>query len=190
LPDPAAAPSETNNLPREFHLSRIPDFALTNEFREPISLRQFQGQALALSFFFTRCPIPEYCPRLSKNFAEATRRLKAIPNAPTNWHLLSISFDPFDTPAVLARYAKTYRYDSNHWSFVTGATNDIQRLTRGFGVSVAPGAGIFNHGFLTAVFDASGKLQRMWPVGGDTSETLVQELMRAASVTNLPSQAP
>jgi protein SCO1/2 len=183
------APPTTNQPPREFDIGRIPDFALTNEFGQPLSLRQFRGNALALTFFFTRCPIPEYCPRLSKNFAEASRRLKAMTNGPANWHFLSISFDPFDTPPVLRRYAQTYQYDSNHWSFVTGRTNDIHQLTRGFGVSVAPGAGIFNHGFLTAVFDASGKLQRMWPVGGDTTDMLVREIVQGAG-TNRINTAP
>jgi len=179
-----AAVGETNSPPRQFYLNRIPEFALTNEFGQPLSLRQFQGRALALTFFFTRCPIPEYCPRLSKNFSEASRRLNSTVGGPTNWYLLSISFDPFDTPPVLHRYAQTYKYDSNHWTFVTGATNDIRSLARGFGVSIKPGAAIFDHGFITAVFDASGKLQRMWPVGGDTTDMLVNELTTGAAVTN------
>src|SRR5436190_9938497 len=69
-------------------------FKFTNERGQPVSLSDFRGQAIALTFFFTRCPVAEYCPRLSRNFQEVQRRLASMENAPTNWHLLSLSFDP------------------------------------------------------------------------------------------------
>jgi hypothetical protein len=100
----------------------MPDYRFTNELGRAVNLKDFKGKALALTFIFTRCPFPEFCPRMSNNFAEAYKRLMTTPNAPTNWHLLSISFDPAnDTPAVLKAYAGRYNYDSNHWSFLTGA---------------------------------------------------------------------
>src|SRR6185503_19842650 len=71
----------TTNTPTEFRLTTIPDFALTNEFGQPLSLHGFRGRAVAMTFFFTRCPIPEYCPRLTKNFQGAIERLKALPDA-------------------------------------------------------------------------------------------------------------
>src|ERR1051326_118192 len=78
------------------------DYQFTNELGQPVTLSQFHGQALAITFFFTRCPIPDFCPRLSKNFEEASAKLATLSTAPTNWHFLSISFDPqFDTPPVL-----------------------------------------------------------------------------------------
>src|SRR5712692_10376417 len=89
------------------------DYKFTNELGQAVSLNDFKGQALAYTFFFTRCPIPDFCPRLSKNFQEASQKLSTLPQAPTNWHLLSISFDTqFDTPAVLSAYARQYHYDS------------------------------------------------------------------------------
>jgi len=87
-------------------------YRFTNELGQAVSLSQYQGQALAITFFFTRCPIPDYCPRLSKNFEEASKKLAALPSAPTNWHFLSVSFDTeFDTPSVLKAYAGRYKYD-------------------------------------------------------------------------------
>ena len=78
------------------------DYKFTNELGQAVSLGDFRGQALAITFIYTRCPLPDYCPRLSKNFQEASQKLAAMPNAPTNWHFLSISFDPdTDTPPVL-----------------------------------------------------------------------------------------
>jgi protein SCO1 len=183
-PAPAPSPADTapdaGSKPPSFYLSDIPDFALTNELGKRISLHQFGGQAVALTFFFTRCPIPEYCPRLAKNFAEASRQLGLSSGGPTNWHLLSVSFDPTDTPEVLRRYGNQYHYDPNHWSFLTGDPAQIRALTRGFGLAVTQESGVFLHDFRTAVFDANGRLQAMWPFGGDTSAMLVQELTRAA----------
>ncbi|HXI51181.1 MAG TPA: SCO family protein [Candidatus Saccharimonadales bacterium] len=173
------APAATNEL-AEFRLSRIPDFALTNELGQPVRFKDFQGRALAMTFFFTRCPIPEYCPRLTKNFAGAIDRLKAMPGGPTNFHFLSISFDPLDTPLLLRAYARQYHYDSNHWSFITGKPEDIRELARGFGVSVTPAGAVYNHGFSTLIFDATGRLQLMWPIGGDLTDTIVTELTKAA----------
>jgi protein SCO1/2 len=177
---PVATAPPTNSMPA-FRIADIPDFALTNELRQPVSLRQFQGKTVALTFFFTRCPLPEYCPRLSRNFAGASAKLKALPNAPTNWHLLSISFDPFDTPDVLKAYAQRYRYDSNHWSFLTGKPEDIRDLARGLGVTITPEGGLFNHSFQTVIFDATARLQNHWPFGGDTSDLLVNELVKGAT---------
>src|SRR6266404_5943567 len=84
------------------------DYHFTNELGQAVSLGEFRGQALAITFFFTRCPIPDFCPRLSKNFEEASQKLRALPNAPTNWHFLSVTFDPdFDSPSVLKGYGNS-----------------------------------------------------------------------------------
>ena len=86
----------------------MPDYHFTNELGRAVSLSEFRGQALAFTFIFTRCPLPDFCPRMSRNFQEVYQKLTARADAPTNWHLLSISFDPhFDTPAVLRGYGDT-----------------------------------------------------------------------------------
>ena len=176
-PQPTTA---LTNAPADFRLADIPDFALTNEFGQPVSLRGFNGRAVALTFFFTRCPIPEYCPRLTKNFQGAIQKLKALPDGPTNFHFLSISFDPIDTPILLRSYAHQYRYDSNHWSFLTGNTGQIRELAAGFGVPITPEGASYNHGFRTAIFDTQGRLQTIWPIGGDMADQIVSEISKAA----------
>jgi protein SCO1/2 len=180
IPIEATSAAVVTNAPTEFRLSSIPDFALTNEFGRPVSLHGFRGRALAMTFFFTRCPIPEYCPRLAKNFQGAIERLKALPDGPTNFHFLSISFDPVDTPVLLRSYGRQYRYDSNHWSFVTGNNGQILELARGFGVGVTKEGSVYNHNFSTIIFDATGRLQNMWPIGGDMTDQLVAEINKAA----------
>jgi protein SCO1/2 len=161
------------------------DYKFTNELGQPVSLSDFRGQAIALTFFFTRCPIPEFCPRLSRNFQEAAGKLKSMENAPTNWHLISVSFDPeHDTPEVLKAYGSSYRYDPAHWSFLTGPKDKIAELARLCDVKFQADNGLFNHNFRTLIIDASNHLQMVFPTSGNISDSIVQELLKAAGGTN------
>ena len=175
-----AAPLVTTNAsvaPRH----PLMDYAFTNQLGQPVTLSSFRGQALAITFFFTRCPIPEYCPRLSKNFEEACAELKAMPNAPTNWHLLSVTIDPeFDTPAALRLYAKRYEHDPKHWSFLTGPKDRIVELARESGIAMQPDQGLLTHNFRTLIVDPDGKLQMSFPISGDISDGIASELVKAA----------
>jgi len=163
------------------------DYKFTNELGQAVSLNDFRGQALAITFFYTRCPIPEYCPRLSKNFQEAQQKLESLPGAPANWHLLSISFDPeFDSPLLLKAYGNSYQYDPKHWSFLTGPADKIGELAWQSGVSYQPDAGTINHNFRTLIIDTAGHLQMIFPTSGDLSDQIVAEIIKAAAVTNLP----
>src|SRR6266436_1524243 len=166
------------------------DYQFTNELGQAVSLGQFQGQALAITFFFTRCPIPDFCPRLSRNFEEAAQQLKSMPGAPTNWHLVSVSFDTaVDTPAVMKAYGERYHYDPKHWSFLTGPADKITELARLSDVNIERQGEFFNHNFRTLIIDASGKLQMSFPIGGNLSEAIARELTKAAAMTNKPAEA-
>ena len=159
----------------------MPDYPFTNELGQAIHLGEFKGQALGLTFIFTRCPFPNFCPRMSGNFADAYKKLSAMPDAAGNWRLLSISFDPdHDTPAVLKNYAKRYDYDTNHWSFATGALIDIDAITEQFGlVFPREGAG-FNHNLRTAVVDAQGRVQKVFTGNEWKVAEFVEEMVKAA----------
>jgi protein SCO1/2 len=160
-------------------------FKFTNELGQPCSLGDFSGQALAITFFYTRCPLPNYCPRLSKNFQSASQKLEALPGAPTNWHFLSISFDPeCDTPEVLKAYGQCYQYDPAHWSFLTGPKDKIRELAKRAGVTTENRDGVINHNFRTLIVDASGRLQMIFPTSGDLSDEIVAEIIKGAAGTN------
>ena len=119
IPTPANFPAVRPNHP-------LLDYKFTNELGRAVSLNDFRGQALAITFFYTRCPLPDYCPRLSKNFQTAQQKLESLPGAPANWHLLSISFDTeFDSPQMLKAYGNSYQSDPQHWSFLTGPAASI-----------------------------------------------------------------
>lgn len=179
-----------NSAARGRATNPLRDYKFTNELGRPVSLNDFRGQAIALTFFFSRCPIPEFCPRLSRNFAEAEKKLNAMENAPTNWHLISVTFDPErDTPKVLKAYGATYGYDPAHWSFLTGPKDKIADLARLCDVKFDPDSGLFNHNFRTLIVDASNHLQMVFPTSGNLSESIVQELLKAAGGTNRPAKS-
>ncbi|HEY3857249.1 MAG TPA: SCO family protein [Verrucomicrobiae bacterium] len=159
------------------------NYKFTNELGQAVSISGFHGQALAITFFFTRCPMPDFCPRLSKNFQEASKKLSARSDMPTNWHFLSVSFDPeFDTPEVLKNYGRQYQYDPAHWSFLTGPPKKIAELAQGSGIKTERESGLINHNFRTLIIDPSGHLQTMFPMGGDLSDAIVQEIRKALGV--------
>ena len=139
----------------------MPEYHFTNEMGQAISLSDFKGQAVALTFLFTRCPYPTFCPRMASNLDETYKKLKGNPSAPTNWHLFAITFDPqFDTPAILKSYAKRYTYDPAKWNYLTGDLIDITAITEQFGLlfwPVRPGPG---HGHQPQ--PAHGRNRRRW----------------------------
>jgi protein SCO1/2 len=158
-------------------------YEFTNELGQAVSLNDFHGQALGITFFYTRCPLPDYCPRLSKNFEEASQRLAAMTNAPSDWHFISITFDPaHDTPAMLKAYGESYHYDPKHWSFLTGPPDKIAELAKACGVEYTPGAGAITHNFRTLIVDAAGHLQMVFPMTGDFSDSIVDQMLKAAAV--------
>lgn len=159
----------------------LPEYHFTNQLGDAVSLSSFKGEALAIDFIFTTCPFPTMCPRLSQNFSDAQKKLSEMPNAPTNWQLLTISFDPEkDTPAILKGYAERHHYDPAHWSFLTGDLMEITAIAEQFGQTFWRENGSISHNVRTAIIDANGKVQKIIPENKWTSGELVEELLKAA----------
>jgi len=160
----------------------LPDYHFTNEFGQAVSTAQFRGQPLVFTFFFTSCPFPLFCPLLSSRFEDTQKKLLALTNAPSKWHLLSISFEPeTDTPEVLKHYAERYHYDPAHWSFVTGDMIDIISISDQVGeqFSRSPETGV-SHNLRTVVVDAQGRIQKIYHNNDWTADDLVAEILKAA----------
>jgi protein SCO1/2 len=135
----------------------VPDFHLTDQNNEAVSLSQFGGKIVALTFIYTRCPLPDYCVRLSNNFGVLQRRFKS--HMGRDLVLLTVVIDPVhDQPAELKSYARTWKADSGSWHFLTGPVADIQRICRAFDMSFYPDEGLFVHSFHTVVVNRSGRL--------------------------------
>jgi protein SCO1 len=161
----------------------LPNYHFTNQLGQVVSLSQFRGQALAFTFIFTRCPFPTFCPLMSNNFQAVQDALLAQANAPTNWHLLTISFDPdYDTPERLKSYGVMHHADPARWSFLTGALIDITALSEQVGLQFwrDPAGGI-NHNLRTVVVDARGRVQKTFTENKWTPGELTAEIVKAAA---------
>ncbi len=160
----------------------MPAYTFTNELGRAVSLEQFKGRTVALTFIYTRCPFPTFCPRQCRQFAEASELLaKELPGPPKRWQLLSLSFDPgYDTPSVLQAYARRFQYNPAQWSFLTGAMIDIDAITEQFGMIFARDGEGWSHNVRTVVIDPAGIIHKIY-IGNDwTTDDLVGEMLNAA----------
>jgi protein SCO1 len=159
-------PADRVQLTRIFREGdELPDASFLNQDGRPVSLSDYRGKSVALTFIYTRCPLPDYCIRMSQQFADMQRILKGTPALAGKWHLLSVSFDPrYDRPAVLKAYGRNYGADFGVWEFLTDADTSggtLARFADGFGLSYAPSEGLIDHNLRTAVVDKAGRLVRL-----------------------------
>ena len=134
----------------------VADFQLLDHDRRPLRLSQLAGQVVALTFIYTRCPLPDVCPRLSSNFARLQDRFGD--RLGRDLTLLSVSIDPqHDRPEVLAAHARGWKARPG-WRFLTGPLPDIRRLGQQFGLDFWPEEGVLIHSMRTAVLDRRGRL--------------------------------
>lgn len=162
----------------------LPDLPLLAETGETIRFSRFRGGALAFTFIFTRCPLPEFCPRMMRHFNRARNRLLADPAAPTNWHFLSLSFDPaHDTPETLTRYGRGYRGTSpDRWLLATADPDTLAELAPRLDLMVTVEGGGFSHNLRTVVLDTRGRIHRQFDGNEWTAEELADALVSAARV--------
>jgi protein SCO1 len=140
---------------------RVPDFTLLDQEGKTIHLQDFRGKAVLLTFIYTRCPLPNFCPLMSKNFAELQQRLSK--EFPGKYHLLSVSMDPeFDRPEVLLEYAARYDAKATDWSFATGDASAIQFVAGLVGLYFQKENGLISHDLRTALIGPDGRLVHLW----------------------------
>ncbi len=166
----------------------VPDFRLLNQSDRTLHLSQFKGKVLVATFVYTRCPLADYCPRMSRNFAEIDKALAADPDLYAKTHLLSISFDPtYDTPKVLRSYGGAYtgRYTTenfNHWDFAAPSEKDLPAVTQFFNVGITPGdAKTLTHSLSTIIIGKDGKVAVWYPTNDWQPADLVAEIKKLAA---------
>ena len=146
----------------------MPDFTLTAQDGRAVQLSSFRGQLVAVDFIYTRCPLPDVCPRLSANFARLQKRFAG------RIALLSITLDPqHDTREVLAEYARRWRADPRTWHFLTGSDDDIRKIAGRFGVVYWAEEGAITHTSSTAIIDPAGRLVALVEGSQFTSQQLI-----------------
>jgi protein SCO1 len=161
--------------PKAFHMpspgEEVPDFSLTDQDGKHISFHQFRGKVLMVTFIYTRCPFPDFCPRMSGNFGEIYKKLSSDPQL-ADTQLLTISFDPEeDTPKVLREYGFSVAHTKNpalfrRWKFAVPRADDLPKIADFFALTVKPEGGMITHNLSTAVIGPNGKIVN-WYHGGD-----------------------
>jgi len=166
----------------------VPDFRLTNQSGHTIHIAQFKGRVLLMTFVYTRCPLPDYCIRMSRNFAQIDKALQVDPALYAKTHLLSISFDPkVDTPAVLKSYGESYiggdaQRAFAHWDFAVPPANELAALTQYFDVGITPGDdGTLTHSLSTVLIGKDGKVRAWYPTNDWTTDEVLAAMKSAAA---------
>jgi protein SCO1/2 len=135
----------------------IPDFDLVDQQGAAVTLSSLRGKVVAVTFIYTRCPLPDYCPRMVENFRAIRSRFAA--RMDRDLVLLTISFDPkYDTPQRLIAYATANRAGGPGWHFLTGDSGRIERVCNAFGIQYFAEEGMITHSLQTAVIDRAGRL--------------------------------
>jgi protein SCO1 len=180
---PAGKPPLTMHIPSPG--DEVPDFKLVNQSGKSISLHQYRGQTLLLTLIYTRCPFPDYCPRVSHEFAEIDKQLRADPARFGKTHLLSISFDPaHDTPRVLREYGFSCAGSTDpglfaHWEFAAIPKDELPSFADYFALTYKEEGGLITHSLSTAVISADGKIFK-WYHGADwQASDLLQDVVAA-----------
>jgi len=153
-------------LQRSGQQSPVPEFTLVNQDGKRISLGQYRGKSVLLTFIYTRCPLPDYCPLMTHNFSVIEKALTKWPDLYAKTHLLSISFDSqYDTPPVLRKYARAFVADRgphtfDHWEFATIPAAEKSAVMKFFDVFVAEEQGQITHSMSTAIISPDGQIYK------------------------------
>jgi len=134
-----------------------PDFTLTDQKRESVTLSGLRGKVVAITFIYTKCPLPNFCFRASNNFGVLHRRF--ADQLGKDLVLLTITFDPeHDQPETLADYARTWTKDATGWHFLTGPSAEVKNLCRAFGVNSWQDEGFLTHSLHTVIVNRQGRI--------------------------------
>lgn len=150
----------------------IPDFVLTNQDGNPVSAKDFRGKALAITFIYSECPLPEFCILMSKNFSDLANMVAKDDELKDKIRLLSISFDPKrDTPEKLKSYGLGYlgkdslAKDFKIWQLARGEDKKIRQIADFFGLRYeidGKDTTQFNHSLRTVVISPEGQVTKVF----------------------------
>jgi protein SCO1/2 len=164
---------------------RVPDTAFIDQTDRRRSVSEWNGTVTVLTFTYTHCPLPNFCPLMDQNFATLQRRLADDTILRGRVKLISVTFDPArDTPAVLAAHAAKLKADPNVWTFLTGDVATAERFAGAFGVGVIrdpqDGAQI-QHNLRTAMIGADGRVLKLYPGNDWTPGAIISDLRAAVA---------
>jgi protein SCO1/2 len=174
LPKPVPPPLEPG--------TPVADATFVDQTGRPRRLSEWQGRTLAVTFVYTRCPLPDFCPLMDRNFADVQRRLEQDTPLAGRVHLLSVSFDPeYDSPDVLAAHAKKVGARPDAWTWLTGERESVDAFAAQFGVSIIRAdrpLQEITHNLRTIVIDRTGRIVKIYN-GNDWKPEELFETLRA-----------
>jgi protein SCO1/2 len=137
----------------------VPDFLMTTQDGKPLKLADLRGKVVVLSFIYTRCPLPDFCPAIDKKFAELARRIGTNGERAGKIRLLSVSFDPeHDTPEVLREHAARRGAKPPLWMFAVASHEELSKIVGSLGLTYIPGTREIDHNLRAAVIGPDGRL--------------------------------
>jgi protein SCO1/2 len=166
--------------------AQIPDVALTDQDGKPVHLNQFKGKSVLITFIYTRCPFPTFCPLLSNEFASLQKELLKTPGDYKRTHLVSVSLDPaYDTPAMMRKYGLTYLHNDpagfDHWSFLTTTPADLGKLAAAFDLTYFEKDKLITHSLRTVLLATDGTVAKVWAGNEWRKQEILDSMRQAAS---------
>ena len=169
---------------------KVPDFAFTNQDGRQIHLNSFEGHVLLVTFVYTRCPFPTFCPLVSRNFAEVYAQTRKDPALASKVRLLTISFDPaHDTPKVLRAYGGSFedvagKIPFDRWEFAVPSQANLKKVADYFGLFFTDGGGQIVHSLSTTVISPEGTVYKWYEDNQWTPKELVADASAALQEVN------
>ncbi len=182
--------------------ARVPEVTLVNQDGRKIRFSDFNGKAVLVTFIYTRCPMPDFCPRLSSEFARIQNELKKNPEDYKKTHLLTISFDPkYDSPSVLHRYGLGYLDEDktgfSHWDFASAAPADLHQLAEAFGLEYGGddrqmNDKVITHTMVIVLIAPDGTVANYWSTNWTWTELMerMQQVARGRQQKQTSGQCP
>ena len=182
------APPVVSDAPRVLMPGEpVADALLVDQQETPRPFSSFRGHRVAITFMFTRCPLPDFCPLMDRHFAAVQKSIQGASDM-KDVRLVTMTLDPeFDTPAVLSRHAARLKADPAVWSFVTGEPRAAADFARQFGIyterDLGTGANL-THNLRTAIVDADGRMVKVHSGNDWTPADLVADLKATPAPAN------
>lgn len=172
----------TDRRPRLREADRVPPFSLLDQDGKKFTEAGLIGQVTVVTFIFSRCPVPEYCPAMALRFGQLQKAILADDRLAGRARLLSITLDPeFDRPEILKAYGAAIGANPAIWHFATGDKTEVDALTKAFAVFTERNGVMLDHTLCTALIDREGRVIEFWRGTAWKVDELFAALTRAAA---------
>jgi protein SCO1 len=130
-----------------------PDFTLTDQSGQKVSMADQRGKLVLLTFLYTNCP--DVCPLITQNLNEA---LQMLGTKRDDVRVLAVSVDPAgDTPKSVDEYAKAHHL-LPEFHYLVGSREELTNVWKDYDVAaVARDPELVDHTAYTMLVDQSGE---------------------------------